>query len=52
MSSSKRKRDAGTAAEDGGENHDGGDKSNTGNSFFDIYGPEVKQLLLKFFNMI
>ncbi|XP_010493835.1 PREDICTED: small RNA degrading nuclease 5 [Camelina sativa] len=39
MSSSKRKRDA----EDGGESGDGSDvKSNTGNSFFDIYGPEAK----------
>jgi RNA exonuclease 1 len=42
MSSSKRKRGAETAAEDC---DDGTDKSNTGNSFFDIYGPEVKHLL-------
>jgi RNA exonuclease 1 len=39
MSSSKRKRGAETAAEDC---DDGTDKSNTGNSFFDIYGPEAK----------
>ncbi|EOA20276.1 hypothetical protein CARUB_v10000580mg [Capsella rubella] len=42
MSSSKRKRDSGTAAEDGGESGDGSDKSNTEKSFFDIYGPQAK----------
>ncbi|CAA7025941.1 unnamed protein product [Microthlaspi erraticum] len=47
MSSSKRKRDAGTAVEDnpdGGESADGGDNSNTG--FFDVYGPEGKAELV------
>ncbi|KAG7551929.1 Exonuclease RNase T/DNA polymerase III [Arabidopsis thaliana x Arabidopsis arenosa] len=39
MSSSKRKRDTETTAEDC---DDGSDKNNTGNSFFDIYGPQAK----------
>ncbi|KAG2243567.1 hypothetical protein Bca52824_094588 [Brassica carinata] len=40
MTSSKRKRDAGTAVEDSA------DGSGTGNSFFDIYGPEAKPELV------
>ncbi|KAJ0248543.1 Small RNA degrading nuclease 5 [Hirschfeldia incana] len=40
MTSSKRKRDAGTAVEDSA------DGSDTGKSFFDIYGPEAKPELV------
>ncbi|KAJ4900583.1 Small RNA degrading nuclease 5 [Raphanus sativus] len=40
MTSSKRKRDAGAAVEDSA------DGSDSGNSFFDIYGPEAKPELV------